>query len=268
MTTVAPQAFTVPRSDMRDPPAYRPNPSSLLSQVEVIDDPNLRPEINGAFPNICGACTTGELLTDPCLGGPTKTPTTAPDYSQSHGILLRAFWACSPVGFVDQAEELARLCLERGESFGLERALWDLVLNAGTPTPVAAANSVAALGLAERHLAANGGGMGLIHMDRGSATALAPHLTRTLSGLETIASGTPVIVGDGYDVEQPPPATTLTVNVWATGAIRVIRGPILELGRQVDRSVNDMSAIVERVYDVAIACPDPVWYSSDVICGC
>ena len=77
-------------------------------------------------------------------------------------------------------------------------------------------------------------------MDRGSATALAPHLTRTLSGLETIASGTPVIVGDGYDVEQPPPATTLTVNVWATGAIRVIRGPILELGRQVDRSVNDM----------------------------
>lgn len=237
-----------------DAPPFRPSAYGLLQVAAVSDNSALRALAGGTFPTNTTRAMTATLITAEECGNPFDEPKNdniLEEWLDAYPIAGYGWWQCSTGGYtVEEAQALAAQRYLAGESRTLEGVLWDDVLTGAACTP--ATTLVGTLAAAEDALALYYGGEGVIHMSRGTATLLgADVLMRVGSTLRTVASYTPVVVGDGY--------TDLNV-VAISGAITVVRGPLDSLtpnpAAAIDRARNNLTGIVERSYLVAI--DDPV----------
>jgi hypothetical protein len=233
-------------------PPYRPSAYGLLATVPVTDNASLR-LAPATFLSQAAPALTGESVTDPCTVW-AKAPNIPEDWLTTAQFALYGYWTCTPVGYtLAEATSRAHDGYMAGEAAGLEKLLWAWMLaKAGTPT--AATGSQVALATAELAIARQYGGEGTLHMDRSSAIMLGTHLERYGSTLRTVACYTPVVVGDGYG---PIPGVPGETHIIATGPVTVTRGPLVDVSNPpiVDRSLNDLAALVERTYQVAIDLP-------------
>jgi hypothetical protein len=237
-----------------DGPPYRASANGLLATARVVDDANLRWAAGGTFRSMAAAGNdAGQVVVDGCAPW-AKTATMGEPYLLGVPIVLYGWWQCSPVGYTPaDVQAQAHAGFLDGESFRLEALLWAWLV--GTPTP--ATTPLLALGQAEAAIANPYAGEGLIHAGRLAATQLAQYLTRSGQNLRTTACNTPVVVGDGY-----PNTATVVIG---TGPITVIRGPVVDLtdpGSGLNRSINDLSAVVERSYLILVDTPQHASFSS------
>jgi hypothetical protein len=218
----------------------------------VADNANLR-LAPGTFLSQAAPGLTGESLTDPCTVW-AKAPNIPEDWLPTAEFAIYGYWSCTPVGYtLAEATSRAHDGYMAGESAGLERLLWAW-LSAKAGTPGAATSSQIALATAELAIAQEYGGEGVLHMDRSAATMLNTHLARYGSTLRTVGCYTPVVVGDGYG---PTPGVAGESHIIATGPVTITRGPLVDVSNPpiVDRALNDLAALVERTYQVAVDSP-------------
>lgn len=142
--------------------------------------------------------------------------------------------------------------LVAGEQFTAEQHLWGLLTTA-VPVPVdlTAYPGWLALGHVEQALAEAYGGLGIIHMSRLAATALALHL-RFSQGTVTTMLGTPVVIGGGYDPLVSPFSPTATIM--GTGPLVMYRGEIDTDAFTIERPVNNLSYVAQRDYVIGWDC--------------
>lgn len=160
-----------------------------------------------------------------------------------------------------EANAIARLT--NGEQRTVEQELWQRLLIADpVPTDLTAFPAWIGLGWIEQQLAEQYGSMGVIHMNRYAATALALHL-RIESGTMRTILGTPVIVGGGYD-PTPTPITD-TAILFGSGPVAMWRGDIDTRESAVDKALNDVSIVAQRDYVIGWDC---VAVSAEIALGC
>lgn len=149
----------------------------------------------------------------------------------------------------------ARSVLLAGEQYAAETALWDLIDLASSATvPVVGVSDaervVTAIATAEAEAAQLYSGTPVLHMNRYWATkAVAAYAARVEGGRLVSALGSRIVAGGGYNV-----AAYATLKVLATGALNVLRSEVFDLGQHVDRAVNSVSAVVERMYVIGWDC--------------
>jgi hypothetical protein len=253
-----------------DGPPFRPSPNGLLSTVTVRDDPGLRWATGASFRSNTGIGTGGTIVTDGCAAFPTKSATIGESWLLATTIVLYGWWECAPVGYTPaEAQTRAHEVFLAAESRGVEEKLWPWLKRDGC---TAATSMHYALAAAEQAIGALYGGEGLIHMSRAGASAVSLYLQRSGASLRTIASNTPVVVGDGYDLPAnltPPLAVPTSAEVVASGPMIVVRGPLTDLtpdaGSAVFRGANDLTAVVERAYQVYVDAPQGACYSSSIV---
>jgi hypothetical protein len=151
---------------------------------------------------------------------------------------------------LDRKFARAREVLTAGEQWAVEAALWELLV-AATPDPggIAEAGSVReAVAVAEGFMANEYSGSPTIHMSRYTAAMAGLDVLRVDGARLRTLLGSPVIAGGGY---LPAPVTAgAGVQVIASGDLTIIRGELFDLGTVIDRSTNQLAAVVERTYVV------------------
>jgi len=208
-------------------------------------------------------CTDVHHTLDPCISG-TTVVAKQPESCQE----LRAFKPFTVYTYLhrsglsaDVARAEADAAFAAAEQRGVESFVWNNQLpGLVTDHWTMGADAVGqALGLVELALAQHYNGTGVIHMDRGTATALGIHHLRVQGSTLVTTVGTPVVVGAGYGPAvvlsggpaAPPPS--LTGSIFGTGAL-VIRRGTSEVLEGFDRAVNDALVIAERTYVVGWDC--------------
>lgn len=163
-----------------------------------------------------------------------------------------------------EANAIARLT--NGEQRAVESVLWDRLTTAvPVPTNMLAFPGWLGLGYIEQELAETYGSMGVIHMSRYAATALALHL-RVEGGVMRTILGTPVIIGGGYDPLPAPIADTAII--YGSGPVAMWRGDIDTRENAINKSLNDVSIVAQRDYvlgwdcvavgaEITLNCPTP-----------
>lgn len=152
---------------------------------------------------------------------------------------------------VAQRFAAARNLLLAGEQYAVEQMLWQMLLDATPSADGVAADINEAVAMAEGLISDNYGGPPVLHMSRYSATmaylVLHSEGTRLMSVL-----GSNVVAGGGYT--PSPVATGPALDVVASGALVVVRGPVEDLGEAYDTDTNQISAVVERTYAIGWDC--------------
>jgi hypothetical protein len=112
-----------------------------------------------------------------------------------------------------------------------------------------------ALSILEDFISGNYGGLGVIHMTRGAAEALASRMLLESRGGQLFTRvGTPVVAGSGYPGTGPAGASGGAGQTWimASPAIFGYRSDIFTTssrsGDTLDRTTNDLTALAERTY--------------------
>jgi hypothetical protein len=200
------------------------------------------------------ACIDPNTTTDACIDGSTPA---AKEFEQcpdtNYVKPLTVFLGVKRSGGGVDAENLASGSLQGAEEFAVERWLWERMVDDSAPVVGAPAfhpdPAVAALAAVEAALGAGYMGTGIIHMNRGLATALASHLVVKGNQLQTIA-GTPVAAGAGYNLDL---LSGGPVTIYGTGAV-MIRRSTVTASVAWDRAINDELALAERTYAVGWDC--------------
>jgi hypothetical protein len=142
---------------------------------------------------------------------------------------------------IDVGGEQAERVLRNGAEYGVESQLWGMLAAAVPPAP--AVDPVTALASVEDQLGSGYMGRGIIHMSRGTAIRLSEKLVRNGDRMET-TTGTPVVVGAGYD---GPPA------IFATGELAAWNDtPVIYTAW--NKAINDELVLAERTYVVGWDC--------------
>lgn len=225
-------------------PAVRPRPFGLFSVAtpEASTDPHWMVGVQWES----NACVPIYATTDACITGtvpPSKTITPC----DADFISIKPFSVYTYVKRTgenaDQASNVAATLLSQGEQFGAEAALWTHLSN--SITEVAAATTLEALARSEADLAENYHGLGVIHMNAAAATRVGDKLVISGSSLTT-KIGTPVVVGAGYNQDDPG-------AIYATGAL-VVRRDTVQTYPSNALSTNDLFVLAERTYLVGWDC--------------
>ena len=172
-----------------------------------------------------------------------------------------AGFTCKSVGldWSDVERRLQSIAMAR-ETVAVEEAFMASDAFQGATDLTPAGGAVApkvGLALLEADLAAKYG-LGVLHAPRVIASLLMDvHLT--LDGNKLVTDlGTPMGAGGGYDVANTGPGGDTPAAgeywMWATGGVQLQRGQWLPLQRQLDRSTNDMTTLVERIYVGSVDC--------------
>lgn len=183
-------------------------------------------------------------------------------------------WKCSPIGHWDDAESRAMQHLLAGEERAVERAIYlgeagnTGLIDASTVdvTPVAgtAISVTQGLGLLESHLALHHSGLGMIHANPREVTKLVHErlISDDLSTVQQLRTrlGTPVASEGGMAGTTGPGAAATPANtfwIYASGIPQIRRtAPVVVSPREsaLNRSNNDLSILVERIYVAAWQC--------------
>lgn len=201
---------------------------------------------------------------------------------------------CSAPGFWDRAQQLTEEALLRAEESAVELAFWTGHASAGGPGtdgatvvfPHLAANAavtdgvgsnvvtlqtaatvvvsgthdiISGLGILEDELAECYHGVGVIHVPRILAPALADAMNLVREGPRyKTPNGNIIVLGSGYDGSSPSgvAAGTGSVFIYATGAMFIYRGSVETTPdiSTLDRSTNLVSVIAERTYVIGWEC--------------
>lgn len=245
-----------------DAPAVDPRPGGLLGLVtpQAITDPHAMAGIeyqvapDGAALFAPGMCWAPEAITpEAAIDGDEPGLTT--------GLAFAVFRAvrCRLAGH-ESFEDMALAALAAGESTAVEAAVQALFLNGGddlTPTPGTAVSRYRALGMLEQHLAANYGGLGVIHTSRLGGTVLSAELAMpTVEGTLVTKQGTPISNGGGYTTTGPGAvvADPGEVWLWASGKVSLWAGPA-ETFRAYTLEENEALVVAQRVYVASVEEP-------------
>lgn len=179
-------------------------------------------------------------------------------------------YTCGSIGWsFEEVEQKVRLRMMLREQRAVERRLWQGVPLGGTgglpglfqsATTLTAAGCITeALFSLEQALADNGVVGGIIHARPGISAVMAnAHLIQRDGRLYRTMRGTPVCFGEGYDGTGPAgqATTTTTEYMYASGRV-LIWGSDTEvppIGQTMDRSLNQIYAVAERIFDVIVEC--------------
>jgi len=227
-------------------------------------------------------------------GVATKQATTSRSFWGATPFTVYAEVDCAPIDFYENREALMTQALNRFESFQVERTFWTglapernnsggvangvfphLAANAAVieqnigpevtlqqaatvPTGVAL-NVTDALGALEQALANCLNGTGIIHVPQALAPTMALLLQRQGNRLYT-PNGNIVAIGAGYPGTSPAGATPALGTAWmyATGPVVAYRDApnirLMDGAAPVDRTVNNVKAIIERTYVLGYDC--------------
>lgn len=159
----------------------------------------------------------------------------------------------------NEAVTVARDAFGAGESYAVERAVQELVLNpqaeditptAGTPVT----NGKYAAGLLEQYAAENYGGLPLLHADRATTTLFAPDQDADGWKLHT-NQGTPIANGGGYS--RTGPGGTVAPDgagwVYISGQVHIWRGE-LNVVSGYELAANRNLGLAEATYVPTVDC--------------
>lgn len=267
---------------MATPPTFTPAGYGLLSVAEAAGDDQgshwrngvqFQPTYCGEALNTASVCVTGGVDKDPLPNGLTVRG--------ADPFTVYAWLDCSPVGYTpDEWLTMTVDALRNNEAAAAERVFWTGEVEGGTVYPHLAADTavtetgvgptvnlqtaasvvvtgavdiVEAVGALEGAMAGCYGGIPILHMTRETAAHADAHsLLRREGGQLRTLLGSRVVAGLGYPGTAPDGAEPAAGTAWmyATGAVKVWRGPIETTGRNpadwVGRATNDQVLIAER----------------------
>jgi len=272
-----------------DRPTFAPLPHGLLDALaSAIRSPGNPHWENGVrYETLCASSDT---TYDECLvvSGTGAAPAPPPAKSETaelewRGALPFTVYAevdCSVPGFWDHAEESVRRTITQSEQREVERALWTgvaggalvvhphLASNAevfdeGTPdilldtaaTIVTGVGVTGSLGELEDALAGCYDGVGVIHVPRRLAPALANiNALSYVDGRYVTSNGNVVVLGSGYPGTGPD--GTGTTWIYATGMPFIYRSVVRVFRPRdsIDRATNTLYTIAELTYVIGWDC--------------
>jgi hypothetical protein len=201
------------------------------------------------------SCGQIKSTTGPCID-PQVDPLTPDDLCsvlEYEPFTLYAFNNDDVIGHTlaeHEANAISRLT--KGEQYGAERHVWDLMVTAAGAAQDSTMYPIhIGLGFAEQFLAETYEAQGVLHMSRLTAMACAPHL-KVEGGRMLTALGTPVVVGGGY-IQATSQPTDLGVII-ATGPLVMYRGDIDTRENSLNRANNTMSIVAQRDYVIGWDC--------------
>jgi len=222
------------------PPAY-----GILSAARLVEGGR----VGFGFdyqPEFCGAAKLGVAA---CATPVGKAADDGRDLVEGEPFSIYTLKSCQTIGFPD-AQQFAQNSLLSGEGRAVEEWLGEKLVaeantNNGTWTE---ATTLDALGAIEHYIHCNYGGVGTIHMQRGTATGLL-----AAQALET--NGTGLFTKLGNKVSAGCYNVGSGDTIWATGTVTLQRGPVITPGGAViDTTTNIQYALAERLYAGAWEC--------------
>jgi hypothetical protein len=201
-----------------------------------------------------GLTAEGEQCSAPSSGlitcGPSATKQSRSWYDDIPGdpFLTYMYETCKTVGRVGEAQARVKKRFLAAEQSAVEQGLRQSIL-ANLPSLTAPATIAQAIGMAETEAAAQYGAQIILHISpTAAAEASRENLLRTVGDhLETV-TGNLVSVGNyGTDIAG-------SVTIYATGAMDLYRGDLVEIPPSIDRTTNDYFALVERAYAALVDC--------------
>lgn len=241
------------------PLVVRPPRFGLLSVADVVDDADPHWRFGGVIAD-GDACTAPSYTQGPCA--PTAEDKDIIDtyqWFESPPFGVYVLNGCKTVGRLDDASERARRALERGESFAVERGVQDLVFVPNAEAVGTEAVPIAVgVGMLEDLAAATYGGQITLHMPRSVVTIGGDNLGVHREGdhLETLLGS--LVSAGAYAPETGPEGETDAPDgqawIWATGQVRLVRGPIFAAPTTINTQTNDFLALAERMYAPLVDC--------------
>lgn len=256
--------FAAPKVSL-DGPRPTERPYSLLRTVPVVDDLERFAATATIWPYPAGTAHGWA----PCSAGSARDKDIDEQADQADFDAFVAYFGIECSSFTDLDDglrERVTAVLQAVESHTVEH---ELATGAITGNPAfadaeadvlaaAAVKTLVGVALLEGAIAATGRA-GVIHVDPRIGTGLAAlnlvAARRGGGGLETVANGTPVVVGAGYqditpDGEAAPTVDATHTQGWAyaTGPVAVRRTPTMALLEAFEQDTNDQMLIAERPY--------------------
>lgn len=203
----------------------------------------------------------------------TGTKTFSPVESAISGspFAVMTSYTCGSIGFdFNEAERRVRTRMTLREQRAVERRVWQGStgvlgtvpgLFRGAVNLGAAACPAEAISLLEQTLADNAVNQGIIHARSGMASLLYSDflIERLNPRLLATTLGHAYAFGQGYDGTGPTgqPVTSNTEWMYATGRVLIWQDPEVFVPppeRVMDKTLNQVNLVAERVYAVAIEC--------------
>jgi hypothetical protein len=258
-------------------PAVTPPRFGLFSVSTIIDvtDPH---ELAGLMyePVSCDpASITGAYCNDGSVFGTPKQTGEGVELVEGTPFAVYGRFACSPVGHWDDAQDRATANLLAGEERAIERAIHrgeagNTMTFQGatdvTPVPGTAVSIVAGVALLESFLAANYGGIGVIHANPREATFMANEYLladtpNNASGALTTNLGTLVASEGGMDGDIGPTGAAAAGDdhwLFATGRPTIRRSGVIltppNRNSGLNISNNNLEMLAERMVIVTWDC--------------
>jgi len=250
-------------------PVRKPRRFGLLSAVNVIDG-------GDAHWMLGGLRADGEECSEPetqqILCAPSGPKTSRSWYSDIEGDpwLAYMYETCKTVGRYSESQAKLKTRFLAAEQSAVEAGFQDNVLDTdttvvGTGTYNSISHAVAAL---ETEAAMTYGGQIVLYLPFAAASEVGQngYIRQVGDHLETLG-GNIVTVGN-YHPDHSGGSITAPV-VYATGAVSLYRGPLVESGPTVDISnlnENDYFVLIERAYVALVDCL--VLRATGTLCGC
>lgn len=265
--------FAAP-ADYAAPPTPDPARFGLFSVANVIEDPTLRYEAGIEWEPI--ACDAAGVLSMVCPpegeddreGFPLTAREGGEGLVEVAPFAVLGSYLCSVFSRpLDEAENRARQHLAMGEERAVEYAIATGLAD-NTPsfagavdlTDGGAVPFTSGLGLLEGYLAANYGGVGVIHSPRRASPQMSHHTERFGQRIETLV-GTYVALGGGYDLANRGPDGTEAGDgeawLYATSRPIVRRSEVIVTPDEDHRpqiANNDVEIFAQRIYSVGWEC--------------
>lgn len=272
------------------PPAFTPLPFGLLTALGpyVRNPGDSRWQVGVQWESICplGDTTYDECLTvtgafGPPPAPPAKIPTDEMQRRGATPFTVLVDVECSAPGFWERSQEMVEEALARVESFQVENAIWtglaadqtvvlphlaadaevienNVTLQTAAVTVTGTYDVVEGIGRLEDALAVCYHGVGVIHVPRVLAPALAYANLLISDGTRyRTPNGNIVVLGEGYSGAAPDSSTSNShVTVYATGLPFIYRSGISTTPpvSTLNRDNNDVTVIAERTYLVGWDC--------------
>lgn len=277
-----------------EPPTFTPLPfgllTSLATEIRSPGDPHW--ELGVTYEPLCGVGSSTYSKCVSVTGSGTAPAPNPPSKAATNTLSSRGATPfapfvevdCSAPGFWDRAEDTAEAALTRVEQFQVERTFWTGLANGVTVAfPHLAASSavtdengvvlqtavtqvtggavldvIEGIGLLEAALAGCYEGVGVLHVPRALAPAMAFGMLLIREGSRyRTPNGNIVVLGAGYTGSSPDGVVTPGSQwVYATGMPFIYRSRprVLQVGQSIDRGKNTVKAIAERTYVIGWDC--------------
>lgn len=268
-------------------PAFTPLPFGLLTSlspfIRTPSDPHWQAGV--IYESVCavGNTTFDECFAVTGTDGVATPVGPPPSKASTEEFILRgatpftvfAQMDCSAPGFWERGTEVINSSFTQSEQRQVERAFWtgiaggqpvvyphlaantevydgQVLLQSAAVSGGAAVDIVQGIGILESALAACYDGVGVLHLPRSLAPAMAEAmLLVNEGGRYRTPNGNIVIFGSGYTGSAPDGTTSAdSVYVYATGSLMIYRSPTYMINgvEALVREDNTLKPIVERQY--------------------